>query len=276
VGREGTSVTEGVRVAIFDLDGTLYQGDGFLPRYLEELHDVGAPAPSRLGAELDAILDGEHTLQLGNFYDPASDRIIVAPAWQVELVSTWDGEPVTDERVGDHLAYDHDLVYVGDAWQAVRALAVHHGVERSARERAFQEVRQAINSASHELIDTRDLGPVLEHIDAFEHRFLVTNTPEVLASDLITTMQLRERFHVVRCGAEKPKGLARWLEELPAQLGVQPDEILCVGDNYFNDILPALRAGCRAVWIFPFGAPPHHGDEVQVSSLAEVGHLLAS
>lgn len=32
-------------------------------------------------------------------------------------------------------------------------------------------------------------------------------------------------------------------------LELQPDEVLVVGDSYSKDILPALKAGCHAVWL---------------------------
>jgi len=32
-------------------------------------------------------------------------------------------------------------------------------------------------------------------------------------------------------------------------LGINAEEVLVVGDSYTKDILPALAAGCRAVWI---------------------------
>lgn len=32
-------------------------------------------------------------------------------------------------------------------------------------------------------------------------------------------------------------------------LGLKPEEVLVVGDSYRKDIMPALKAGCKAVWI---------------------------
>lgn len=71
-----------------------------------------------------------------------------------------------------------------------------------------------------------------------------------------------------------PVGLGRWLEEPTDALAVVPDEILCVGDTHCNDILPAVQAGCRTIWIHPFADVPHRGPEVRVAGLAEVAPLL--
>ena len=268
------SITDGVRVAIFDLDGTLYQGDGFLPTYLEELEARGGLDREAARAELQAIFEQRHAARIGDFYDPVADRLLRAPAWHIEAVVDWQGEPVEDDRVGQAVAYDDGFVYLGDAWQAVGAVATHHQVDVDAREGAFRAVRDAINTSTDVLLDTSALASVLDEVDRFEHRFVMTNTPEPLARALVTAMGLPERFDGIRFGAGKPAGLERWLAELTEQLGVSADEILCVGDNYFNDILPAVRSGCRAIWVDPFGTAPHAGPETRVSGLGEVAPLL--
>lgn len=268
------SLLDGVRVAIFDLDGTLYQGEGFLPRYFDELATHTELAREVVAGETERILRGEHVLHLGDFYDPGTDRVLRAPAWRVERVLSWEGAAVEDVRQGAAVGFTDELIYVGDAWQAVLALAAHHRVSPQQQDRAFQAVREAINAAVDAFLDTSALEAVLDEVDRFDHRFVMTNTPEHLGRSLVEGLGLPERFDGIRYGANKPVGLGRWLEELTAALGVVPDEILCVGDNYFNDILPAVRAGCRTIWIHPFADVPHHGPEVRVTGLAEVAPLL--
>ncbi len=268
------SVVDGVRVLIFDLDGTLYQGEGFLPRYYDELA-VHAGLPREVvERETERILRGEHVLRLGAFYDPVTDRVLHAPSWRIERVLTWEGGRVDDPRHGGDVSLDDDLVYVGDAWQAVLALAAHHQVSAADRDRAFQAVRQAINDTVEAFLDTSALESVLDEVDRFDHRFVMTNTPEHLGQALVEVLGLPARFDGVRYGANKPRGLVRWLEELAVELDVTPQEILCIGDNYFNDILPAIRAGCRTIWIHPFADIPHHGSELRVGGLAEIAPLL--
>ena len=49
------------------------------------------------------------------------------------------------------------------------------------------------------------------------------------------------------CGVSKPEvGIFRAAEK---QMGLRPEEIIFVGDNYQNDIVGAKRAGWRAIWI---------------------------
>ena len=269
-----SAIADGVRVAIFDLDGTLYEGDGFVPVYLELLEELGGLDPDLARGELEQIVGSVHGLRLGDLYDPATDRVLRAPAWRIVEVTDWDGTPVDDPRIGTGIGYDKEFVYIGDVWQVVRAVAVHHGVDREANQAAFRAVRARINEAADELLDTSSLAPVLAELDRFEYREVMTNTPEDLAQPLVASMGLSDRFHSIRFGVHKPLGLERRIDELLDEFDLHPDELLCVGDNYLNDILPTVRAGCRAIWIDPFGAAPHEGPELRVPGLAEVAPLL--
>lgn len=267
-------ITDGVHIAIFDLDGTLYQGDGFVPRYLEELHQRGSTSSGTLRGELDAILAGSHPLELGDFYAPGDDVILRAPDFTVEAAFRWDGTPVDHERVGTPIRYGDDVVYAGDAWQVVRALACHFQVASGLQDEAFAAVRHAINEATSDLLDTTDLAPVLAEVPRFPVRYVMTNTPEHLGRQLVHTLGLPAHFDGIHFGANKPAGLESWLAELTRIHDVTADAVLCIGDNYFNDILPAVRAGCRSIWVDPFGRAPHRGPEVRVSGLADVAPLL--
>ncbi len=269
-----STIAAGVRVVIFDLDGTLYQGEAFVPRYLELIGQHTGIDVEVARVELDAILAGEHPVPLGVFYDPDVDRVLHAPAWRIVGAADWHGEPVDDPRIGRNVGYRDGLIYLGDAWQVVRVVAAHLGAPADGVKAAFHAVREAINTASDQLLDTSALASVLAELHRFEHRLLMTNTPEALGRALVDALGLAEHFDGVRFGARKPAGLEQWLDELTAELAVDADQILCVGDNYFNDVLPAVRSGCRAIWLDPYGQAPHEGPEVAVRGLADVAALL--
>ena len=263
-----------MRVVIFDLDGTLYQGEAFLPRYLELIgHHTGVDVEVAR-AELESILAGEHSVTMGDFYDPDADRLLHAPAWRIVGATDWQGDALDDSRIGRNVGYHDGLIYLGDAWQVVRAVAAHLGASSDGVKAAFHAVREAINTASDQLLDTSALAPVLAELHRFEHRLLMTNTPESLGRELVESLGLVAWFDGIRFGARKPAGLEQWLDELTAELAVDPDQVLCVGDNYFNDVLPAVRSGCRAIWLDPYGQAPHEGPEVAVPGLGEVASLL--
>ncbi len=45
------------------------------------------------------------------------------------------------------------------------------------------------------------------------------------------------------------------------RLGLQPEEVVVVGDSFYKDIEPAIKAGCHAVWFKGEGWTEQHYDE---------------
>jgi len=71
-------------------------------------------------------------------------------------------------------------------------------------------------------------------------------------------------FHELH--ARKPE--LQFFESAAKKLGRNPDSLVSIGDSYFNDILPAWRAGCQTVWYnareeTPPGLVPVHAAEIR-------------
>lgn len=274
VRHDPASVAEGVRAVVFDLDGTLYEGDAFVAAYLDELaHHTSIDVPVAR-TQVAAILAGDHPVGFGDLYDPETDRVLRAPAWRIVEGTTWEGEPVDDPRIGRAVTPAEQLIYLGDAWQVVRVVAEHLGAPRDGIRAAFRAVRLAINAEPERLLDTSALPQVLAELHRFEHRSVLTNTGEELGRELVAGLGLAPWFESIRYGARKPAGTEVWLEEVIATLDAAADQVLCIGDNHYNDVLPAVRTGCRAIWVDPYGLDPHRGPEVRVARVAEVAALL--
>ncbi len=84
-------------------------------------------------------------------------------------------------------------------------------------------------------------------------------------------------FTARELGARKPDlGFFRQVESV---LGVHPDQIVMVGDQFSEDVLGAKRAGWKAIWYNPEGEPapgllPLQDAEIQ--NLSELPHILSS
>jgi FMN phosphatase YigB (HAD superfamily) len=72
----------------------------------------------------------------------------------------------------------------------------------------------------------------------------MSNSPTEDVEDVLARLGIRDRFDLVMPAAAKPRGLAGLLDGLGSA-----ERILCIGDNYVNDIEPALRAGGAALYI---------------------------
>ncbi len=63
------------------------------------------------------------------------------------------------------------------------------------------------------------------------------------------------------------KGEAGFLPAVLVRLGVMPDQVTMVGDNYAKDICPARAVGMQAIWFNPEGRLAPDPDVRQVQQL---------
>jgi FMN phosphatase YigB (HAD superfamily) len=266
-----------IKVIVFDLDGTLYAGEAFLPDYLRLLGDLSGCDAVALQDEVDAILAGRHPVPVGAVHDAEDDRLIIAPGSEVTAVIGWSGDRFdTDSRVGAALGPLDGRVYLGDPWQVVRAVGRHHAIPEAVAAEAFRRVRLRINADPTAHVDVSELDDVLVETRDIEHRYVMTNTPEPLAAELVHRLGLPAWADEIHYDARKPDGLATWLLTLFNRHRVAPSSVMCIGDNLINDVRPALEAGARAIWIDPYRALQEEGQATRVDRLRAIGPILGS
>ena len=59
------------------------------------------------------------------------------------------------------------------------------------------------------------------------------------------------------------------------RLGMQPEEVVVIGDSYDKDIVPATQIGCQTIWLKSIGWAPYRGDESADAVLADFQELKA-
>lgn len=59
------------------------------------------------------------------------------------------------------------------------------------------------------------------------------------------------------------------------RLGMQPEEVVVIGDSYDKDIVPATQIGCQTIWLKSIGWTPYRGDETADAVLADFQELKA-
>jgi len=108
---------------------------------------------------------------------------------------------------------------------------------------------------------------------------LLSNGPSDLQREKIRALGLENRFeHVIisgEVGHSKPS--REIFEALLSRTGAQAHQIMYIGDNYMKDIVGALGAGLRAVWVNRDGrqAPSHPlKPEHAIKDLSELAHIL--
>lgn len=130
--------------------------------------------------------------------------------------------------------------------QAYEAIARASGVPAS------PEVRERVRSAAR-MVFSQDppLVPgALETLQRLRARgiklALLTKGDHELQERRVERSGLADLFDVVRIVADKPPAIFR---DIVTELEVEPDDAWSVGNSVRSDILPAVEAGLRAVWI---------------------------
>lgn len=57
-------------------------------------------------------------------------------------------------------------------------------------------------------------------------------------------------------------------------LGLQPDQVLVIGDSYRKDILPAESLGCHVLWLKGKGWTPEEDAQLHPSIISDLGDVL--
>lgn len=248
-----------IKVVLFDLDGTLHDDPRVTGYYATALEEAIPRGGGRgLWDEVDAVIQRTHPAALpGCFVEPARGIVIHAPQWTAETATDWQGNPVP--LPGDlqgRISHDGPLRYLGDQWQIIGALASRRGAGQVVLREAFTRARRYVNDRATTLIRSEHLDDVLQRLGQGRRLLLATNTPEELAGPLVQRLNLRQPFEVVRFDSRKPAGCAELITHANQQWNTQPPEVLVVGDNLWNDLLPPAGQGCRTVHIDPLHTDP--------------------
>jgi HAD superfamily hydrolase (TIGR01549 family) len=92
-----------------------------------------------------------------------------------------------------------------------------------------------------------DVRPALDALEAIALSAWIAGNQPVAAREALMAMELpvRSIINSSDLGAEKPD--PRFFDAVAAAVGLEPAQILYVGDRLDNDVLPALAAGMRTV-----------------------------
>lgn len=155
-------------------------------------------------------------------------------------------------------AYLHGtkVVLSDDHWEALKYLAIPFVGDKAPWDQAFADTRLFMKQHVEMLEIPSGLLLFLERV---HHQDIVltcvSNSPSDAVDPLLNDLGLREYFHHVATGAQKPDGLLHMASRLWGGRPV-PDRMLSIGDHYHNDIAPAVRAGWATAHVHPFGYFP--------------------
>lgn len=231
---------------IFDLDGTVYEETAHFDVYRDEL--VKRLAPDKVQdflADLNLALAGQHPLRLGSSYHLETGLIR-----HEKTVLNWAGKPIMEHGPTSN------WIHVEDPWVIYRVIARHYGLAQEQVQAAFVATRTYMQSDNFSM---KGLPGLQEAISALKqqgcHFVLMTNSPEPDSRDILNKLGLANAFDKSIFLAHKEVQARQHLTDLEHQFGLSFNQMVSIGDNFRNEILPALEMGMKAVYIDRYHIP---------------------
>ena len=260
---------EELKVVIFDLDGTLYQDDAFLGRYLSYMLDDTLTEAEIADLVMEAydILDGSHSVPFGSFFDRQQHFIYEHEKFVPTASFTWDG--MKCEPPG---ADASSLLFIGDVWCVAHVYAEKYKLPTEKRASAFEKVRYEMIAQPYGIQRHSSLFESIEAMDV-ERKIFMTNTPGATGPAFVHYLNIGSLFDEYVFDAKKPVGMEKVVKSLMEE-GYEPHEILSVGDNPFNDLAPVKKLGGRTCLISPYTHFGQHEWDGTVKTVDELAVFL--
>ncbi|MGH2409195.1 MAG: HAD family hydrolase [Chloroflexota bacterium] len=235
---------------LFDLDGTLYEEERIYDRYAEELTRLMPESRRRAFlADWTAVKSGQSEFRVGRGYDVERGHLFTHSSGRITGYLDQEGaspaaESLAEGEPGD-IRFGTARMNIGDFWGILAALAAHHGLQHPERQTAFAATRAHMSSNQGKLAADEGLRELLRSLRKGGKRLIaMSNSPADTVRDTFAQLGIQDCFSQIMADSDKPAGLIAFLASA-ANVG----QILSMGDNFVNDIEPALNAGAQALYI---------------------------
>ncbi|WP_404442934.1 HAD family hydrolase [Sutcliffiella horikoshii] len=271
---------DNISTIVFDLDGTLYEDTHHFQYYADLLKNkLPAEKQTKFEEDYKAIEAGTHTLKMGRVYDAKRNLILAHIDGKVTKGWTWDGVEVSQVKLTsyypDTLQFDlFDMLSIGDLWWVPVSIAKHYGLSSEEAYAAFLQTRKHMMTEDFLLEPLAEFANVLEKLHQKYTLILMTNSPQTDSDVILKKLGFTSYFHDKIYEANKPVHTADRLSYISQQHHVPYSQMLSVGDNYINEILPAALLGCKTICIDPFDLFKESEATYTVSGLTELSMLL--
>lgn len=220
-------MVEGIKGVLFDYGGTI---DSNGMHWAEVIWRAYQQAQLPIGKDIfrEAYVHGERTLGKNPIVKPHHTFRDMMQL-KIDLQLEW---------LRDHQA-------LSEAW-------VTEPIKRELSEYCYNYARQSVENAR----------PVIEKLANTYSLVLVSNFYGNIAS-VLADFRLDAYFPVIVesavVGVRKPD--PKIFELGVEALGLQPDEVVVIGDSYDKDIVPARSIGCKTIWLKGIGWETYSGTE---------------
>jgi FMN phosphatase YigB (HAD superfamily) len=139
------------------------------------------------------------------------------------------------------------MIAIGDGWWLPNVCARHFGAKDT--QTAYDLTKEYMASADFELRAVQGLKDALHHLCDQKTSVLLTNSKADDVKRLLRILELTDCFTEIVTEARKPQYANRHFSDLIRRYDVRAAQSISIGDNYLNDIVPALEEGMQTVLI---------------------------
>ncbi|MFC0557757.1 HAD family hydrolase [Halalkalibacter alkalisediminis] len=261
------------KLVIFDLDGTLYEGTDHFDYYAEQLKDkVIDSKKDEFMNEYELMKQGKHIVSIGKVYDVERDLVLTIDPMTLLVSSahTWEGNELREDQRSEFynatLAFNFkDMIAIGDGWWLPFVAAKHFGVKDCYP--SYLATKEYMVTDQFSLERLPKLKEGLEELRQQTQLVLMTNSDREDVTRLLKELQLDGVFDHVVTSAQKPSQTTPLFTELLRQYQLEPNQVVSVGDNFINEIAPALLLGMKGIYINSHGFNMNHQSLTVVPSV---------
>ncbi|WP_216828766.1 HAD family hydrolase [Alkalihalobacterium elongatum] len=263
-------------LVIFDLDGTLYEGSEHFDYYAKHLMKKLSPVMySSFYEEYEMMKAGNHVVQIGKAYDVNRDCLLTIDPIKLTVIKVeeWTGtvwsEEQTNKTFPNEVIFDFEnIVALGDGWWLPFTLAKHYGIEDCYS--SYLATKEFMVTEDFELKAIPGLREWILQLQAEgKVTVLVTNSDKEDVLRLLKELDLNDVFSHIVSSARKPSYTLEIFKHLIYQYDVKEEMTVSIGDNFINEIAPALLLGMKGIYIHPHGTT----DETEASNLKVVRRI---
>ncbi|TLS38121.1 HAD family hydrolase [Pseudalkalibacillus caeni] len=266
------------KLIIFDLDGTLYEDTDHFDYYgnlmKERLPDE---LQERFEENYQRMKAGEHIVSIGKAYDIQRDTVLTLDPLSLEVVQVhnWDATEWSKEEVektySDKLVFDFEsMIAIGDGWWLPYVTGRHFGLSVKETYACYIATKEYMVTDEFQLTKTPGLKEGLHQLKDGKQLVLMTNSDADDVERLLNELDLDGIFHHKITSALKPANTEKHFQTLLETYNLDPKDVLSIGDNFINEIAPALSMGMKALFIQPHRPEVEHKDLSVIHSMEEV------
>ena len=216
------------------------------------------------------VFDLDHTL---------FDRYATIQKLVPQLRKHFDlGDGITDEYFIQELSYA-DKHFVHKGWEGIYNHLVSKGIFKTLP--GFAEYTEIVLRHFRHIAEKYDFAePTLKKIKSKGYKIgLITNGSHELQYKKLGMLELTDLFDEIIVSGDTPyqKPDERIFLMMAEKMGVEPSEMMYVGDHPLNDVEGSRKAGCVSVWVKTTGTwifPEIEKPTLQIETVEELPLLL--